>query len=71
MTSQMREGTIHKCDMASIYTYQNTLYKLQMNGDVYKRQRLVWQRTTTLPSVKVMRRGFFKRSVIILSLIHI
>ena len=32
MTSQMREGTIRKCDMASIYTYQNTLYKLQMNG---------------------------------------
>ena len=25
-------GTIRKCDMASIYTYQNTLYKLQMNG---------------------------------------
>ncbi len=24
MTSQMREGTIRKCDMASIYTYQNT-----------------------------------------------
>ena len=32
MTSQMRAGTIRKCDMASIYTYQNTLYKLQMNG---------------------------------------
>ena len=32
MTSQMREGTIRKCDMANIYTYQNTLYKLQMNG---------------------------------------
>ena len=32
MTSQMKEGTIRKCDMASIYTYQNTLYKLQMNG---------------------------------------
>ena len=32
MTSQMREGTIRKYDMASIYTYQNTLYKLQMNG---------------------------------------
>ena len=28
MTSQMREGTIRKCDMANIYTYQNTLYKL-------------------------------------------
>ena len=24
MTSQMKEGTIRKCDMASIYTYQNT-----------------------------------------------
>ena len=33
MTSQMREGTIRKCDMASIYTYQNTLYKLQMTGE--------------------------------------
>ena len=32
MTSQMKEGTIRKRDMASIYTYQNTLYKLQMNG---------------------------------------
>ncbi len=32
MTSQMVEGTIRKCDMASIYTYQNTLYKLRMNG---------------------------------------
>lgn len=32
MTSQMLEGTIRKCDMANIYTYQNTLYKLRMNG---------------------------------------
>ena len=32
MTSQMKEGTIRKCDMASIYAFQNTLYKLQMNG---------------------------------------
>lgn len=32
MTSQMLEGTVRKCDMASIYTYENTLYKLQMNG---------------------------------------
>lgn len=32
MTSQMLEGTVRKCDMANIYTYQNTLYKLQMNG---------------------------------------
>ena len=29
----MRAGTIRKCDMASIYTYQNTLYKLQMTGE--------------------------------------
>lgn len=33
LTSQMKEGTIRKCDMASIYTYQNTLYKLQMTGE--------------------------------------
>lgn len=33
MSSQMLEGVIHKCDMASIYTYQNTLYKLEMNGE--------------------------------------
>ena len=32
MTGQMREGTIRKCDLTSIYTYENTLYKLQMNG---------------------------------------
>ena len=32
MTSQMKEGPIRKCDTASIYTYQNTLYKLEMNG---------------------------------------
>lgn len=32
MTSQMKEGTIRKCDLTSIYTYENTLYKLQMNG---------------------------------------
>ena len=32
MTSMMKEGTIRKCDMASIYTYQNTLYKVQMKG---------------------------------------
>lgn len=32
MTSQMKEGSIRKCDTASIYTYQNTLYKLEMNG---------------------------------------
>ena len=37
MTSQMREGTIRKCDMASIYTYQNTLYKLQMTGEQLRR----------------------------------
>ena len=30
--AQMREGTIRKCDLTSIYTYENTLYKLQMNG---------------------------------------
>lgn len=33
MTSNIKEGTIRKCDMASIYTYQNTLYKLQMTGE--------------------------------------
>lgn len=32
MTGQMKEGTIRKCDLTSIYTYENTLYKLQMNG---------------------------------------
>lgn len=32
MTGQMREGTIRKCDLTSIYTYENTLYKLQTNG---------------------------------------
>lgn len=32
MTSQMKEGPIRKCDTASIYTYQNTLYKLEMTG---------------------------------------
>ena len=32
MTGQMREGAIRKCDLTSIYTYENTLYKLQMNG---------------------------------------
>ena len=32
MTGQMREGIIRKCDLTSIYTYENTLYKLQMNG---------------------------------------
>ena len=32
MTGQMREGVIRKCDLTSIYTYENTLYKLQMNG---------------------------------------
>ena len=32
MTSMMKEGVIRKCDMASIYTYQNTLYKVQMKG---------------------------------------
>lgn len=32
MTSQMKEGVVRKCDMANIYTYQNTLYKLQMTG---------------------------------------
>lgn len=32
MISQMKEGPIRKCDTASIYTYQNTLYKLEMNG---------------------------------------
>ena len=37
MTSQMRAGTIRKCDMASIYTYQNTLYKLQMTGEQLRR----------------------------------
>ena len=37
MTSQMKEGTIRKCDMASIYTYQNTLYKLQMTGEQLRR----------------------------------
>lgn len=37
MSSQMREGTIRKCDMASIYTYQNTLYKLEMNGSQLRR----------------------------------
>src|SRR5699024_11125767 len=26
------EGVIRKCDLTSIYTYENTLYKLQMNG---------------------------------------
>ena len=30
-------GTIRKCDMASIYTYQNTLYKLQMTGEQLRR----------------------------------
>ena len=32
MTGQMQEGVIRKCDLTSIYTYENTLYKLQMNG---------------------------------------
>ncbi len=32
MTSRMVEGTIRKCDLTNIYTYENTLYKLQMNG---------------------------------------
>ena len=32
MTGQMREDTIRKCDLTSIYTYENTIYKLQMNG---------------------------------------
>ena len=30
-------GHIRKCDMASIYTYQNTLYKLQMTGEQLRR----------------------------------
>lgn len=37
LTSQMKEGTIRKCDMASVYTYQNTLYKLQMTGEQLRR----------------------------------
>ena len=37
MSAQMKEGTIRKCDMASIYTYENTLYKLQMNGAQLRR----------------------------------
>ncbi len=32
MTSMVKEGVLRKCDMANIYTYQNTLYKLQMKG---------------------------------------
>ncbi len=32
MTSMAKEGVLRKCDMANIYTYQNTLYKLQMKG---------------------------------------
>ncbi len=32
MTSMVKEGVLRKCDMANIYTYQNTLYKLQMQG---------------------------------------
>lgn len=32
MTSNVREGTIRKCDTANIYTYANTLYKMEMTG---------------------------------------
>ena len=31
-TAQLNEGTIRKCDLTNIYAYENTLYKLQMNG---------------------------------------
>ncbi len=37
MNSQIYEGTIRKCDTATIYTYQNTLYKLRMNGAQLRR----------------------------------
>lgn len=33
MTSNVMEGTIRKRDLASIYTYANTLYKLRMTGE--------------------------------------
>ena len=32
MDANMYPGDIHKCDMALIYKYTNTLYKLHMNG---------------------------------------
>lgn len=33
MTSNVMEGTIRKRDLAAIYTYANTLYKLRMTGE--------------------------------------
>ena len=35
--ANMRQGDIHKCDMALIYKYPNTLYTLHMNGAQLKK----------------------------------
>ena len=37
MDANMFPGDIHKCDMALIYKYTNTLYKLHMNGAQLKK----------------------------------
>ena len=37
MDANMYPGDIHKCDMALIYKYTNTLYKLHMNGAQLKK----------------------------------
>jgi 2',3'-cyclic-nucleotide 2'-phosphodiesterase/3'-nucleotidase len=37
MNANMFPGDIHKCDMALVYKYTNTLYKLHMNGAQLKK----------------------------------
>ena len=53
MTGQMQEGVIRKCDLTSIYTYENTLYKLQMNG-AQLRDYMEWSAASSRPGSQGM-----------------